>query len=75
MKKYGVLLTVLALGFTLSGCGDPCKEDMLTKLGDTIATLGKSGVDKDKILLERGVERAAKCTEKSAGDLKKNIGF
>lgn len=75
MKKSGLLMMIFVLGLTAAGCGDPCKEDWCTKLGDTIATLGKDGLEKDRILLERKTERAGKCVEKSAGDMKKGLGL
>ena len=75
MKK-GIAVLMLSIAILpLAGCGDPCKEDVLSKLGDTLATIGKQGVDKDKILLERTAERAGKCAEKEGGKLKKNLGF
>jgi len=74
MKKtiLGLMLAVAA--FSFAGCG-PCEEDVLTKLGDTVATIGKSGVAKDQILVERKANRAAKCAEQKAGEMKKKMGF
>jgi hypothetical protein len=75
MKKFLTLVLLLSFALPLAGCGDPCKEDPLTKLGDSLATLGKSGTEKDKVMLERKAERAAKCAEKEGGKMKKDLGF
>lgn len=74
MKKtfLGLLLALTAVSF--AGCG-PCEEDVLTKLGDTVATIGKSGIAKDQVLVERKANRAAKCAEQKAGQMKKKMGF
>jgi hypothetical protein len=74
MKKtfLGLLLALTAVSF--AGCG-PCEEDVLTNLGDTVATIGKSGLAKDQILVERKAGRAAKCAEQKAGEMKKKMGF
>jgi len=74
MKKtiLGLLLAVAA--FSFAGCG-PCDEDAVTKLGDTLATIGKSGMAKDQVLVERKANRAAKCAEQKAGEMKKKLGF
>lgn len=74
MKKYGWLVLVAVLALTMTGC-DACKETPFTKLGDSLATLGKSGLDKDKILAERTAARASKCAEAKAGEMKKKMGF
>lgn len=63
------------LSVSFAGCGDPCKEDALTKLGDTVATLGKKGLEKDQILAQRGAERAAECAKKKGGEMKKSLGL
>jgi hypothetical protein len=75
MKKIWVLMIFGMLSLSLAGCGDPCKEDFLTGLGDSIATMGKQGVEKDRILLERKANRAAACAEKQAGSMKKSLGL
>jgi hypothetical protein len=75
MKKSALLLFVFVLGLSAAGCGDPCKEDMFTKLGDNLATMGKEGLEKDRILLERSTKRAGECAEKGAGDMKKKMGL
>jgi len=73
MKKLGILL-VLIMAVTFSGC-DACSENILTKLGDTIATIGKDGVEKDKVLAERKAKRGAACAEQKAAEMKKKMGF
>ena len=75
MKKIGMLLTAGVLSFSLMGCGDPCKESVFTKIGDSLATLGKQGIEKDKILAARTADRAAACAAKTGGDIKKKLGF
>ncbi len=75
MKKYWMILAVAVLSFSLMGCGDPCKENVFSKLGDSLATMGKKGMDKDKILAERAADRAAKCAEKKGGEVKAKLGF
>ena len=74
MKKtfLGLLLALTAISF--AGCG-PCEEDVVSKLGDTLATIGKSGMAKDQVLIERKASRAAKCAEQKAGEMKKKMGF
>ncbi len=62
------------------------KETVFDQVGDWGATLGKSGLEKDKILAERKAQRmqrhmekmtkeAAKDAEKAGKDLKKKMGF
>ncbi len=75
MKKIWLLAVFVMLSVSLTGCGDPCKEDAITKLGDSVATIGKSGIEKDRILAERAAGRAAECAKKSGSDLKKSLGF
>jgi hypothetical protein len=75
MKKIYMALILGLVSVSLMGCGDPCKEDALTKIGDSIAVIGKTGLEKDKVLAERAASRAAKCAEKTGGDLKKSLGF
>lgn len=72
MKTLFSLFAVAALAFTLTGCGDPCKED---KLGNSLATIGKSGLEKDKVIAERTAARAQKCAEKKGAELKKKMGL
>ena len=76
MKKNRLFMVLALFVFAaaFSGC-DPCQENMLTKIGDSIATLGKSGTAKDQILAERAANRAAKCAESKAGEAKKKFGF
>ena len=63
--------------FTVSliGCGDPCKDDVFTGIGDSIATFGKKDLEKEAALAERKATRAAECAKKLGGDMKKSLGF
>lgn len=74
MKKLSYLLIVLAVSFALTGC-DVCKENMFTKLGDSLATMGKEGVAKQQILAERKGARASKCAEQKGAEMKKKMGL
>lgn len=74
MKKYMFALAMVLAASSLTGC-NPCNEDPLTKLGDTLATLGKKGMEKDQVLAERKAGRAAKCAEQKAAEMKKKMGF
>lgn len=75
MKKIYLALILGLLSVSLMGCGDPCKSNVLTKLGDKIAVVGKTGLEKDKVLAERAANRAAKCAEKTGAGMKKSLGF
>lgn len=72
MKKMFWLIAIAALSFSVVGCGDPCKED---KLGNSLATIGKKGLEKDKIIAERTAARAQKCAEKKGAEMKKKMGL
>jgi len=74
MNKYGVLLVAMVLTLSLTGC-DACKESPLSKIGDSVATLGKKGVEKEATLAERAANRAAKCADQKAGEMKKKMGL
>ncbi|MBN1687646.1 MAG: hypothetical protein JW893_00950 [Candidatus Omnitrophica bacterium] len=74
MKRIFVLLLVVGMSFSLMGC-DACKENALNKAGDWVATLGKDGVEKDKVLAGRKADRAKKCAEQKAGEMKKKLGM
>ncbi|OGW78701.1 MAG: hypothetical protein A2Z83_08770 [Omnitrophica bacterium GWA2_52_8] len=75
MKKIGLLLILGMLSFSLAGCGDPCKDDVFTGIGDSIATMGKEGLEKEKILAERTAKRAAACAERTGNQMKKSLGL
>jgi hypothetical protein len=75
MKKIGMLMVIGILSVSLMGCGDPCKENIVTKLGDKVATIGKQGVEKDRILAERAANRAAQCAKQKGSAMKKSLGF
>ena len=75
MKKIWVLMMFAFLSVSFMGCGDPCKDGVLSKLGDSIATLGKKDLEKERVLAERKANRAAACAEKKGGEMKKGLGF
>ena len=75
MKKLSTMMILAALSVSLLGCGNPCEENVITKLEDSIATIGKSGLEKDRILAERAAERAGECAKQAGGDIKKSLGF
>ena len=75
MKKAGMLMMVGILSMFLAGCGDPCKDDAFTKIGDSIATMGKKDMEKQSVLAQRAAERAGKCAQKKGGDMKKSLGL
>lgn len=63
-----------------------CSETVLDKAWDWGKTLGKSGLDKESILMKNKAERAQRCAEKiakqaqkeaekAAAGLKKNLGL
>ncbi|MFA6600803.1 MAG: hypothetical protein WC352_02495 [Candidatus Omnitrophota bacterium] len=74
MQRFGFLAVMLVLGLSLAGC-DACKDNVVTQLGDKVATLGKSGLEKEKIMADRKAARAVKCAEQKGQELKKKMGF
>lgn len=74
MKKLGLLLLLAVMSVSLTAC-NACEENALDKLGDTLSTIGKDGLEKEKVLAERKAKRAAKCAESKAGEMKKKMGF
>ena len=74
MKKIGLIILVAVLALPLAGC-DACKDNVLTGLGDTLATIGKDGLEKEKVLAERKAGRAAKCAEQKGAEMKKKMGL
>lgn len=75
MKKIGMLIITGMLALSLTGCGDPCKENIVTTLGDKIATLGKKGLEKESILAQRKADRAVACAKQKTAEMKKSIGL
>lgn len=51
-----------------------CAETVLDKAWDWGTTLGKSGLDKDQILMKNKAERAQRCAEKMAKKAEKEVG-
>ncbi len=74
MKKYGFAFAVAVLALALTGC-DACKENIFTGMGDSVATIGKSGLEKETILAQRAAQRATRCAEQKAAELKAKAGF
>ena len=90
MKRLVTLFFVMSLMFSslpISVCyAGEYRENVLDKMSDSIATMGKKGVEKDQILAERKAkrmqrygEREAKRMQKEAqkagNDTKKKLGF
>jgi hypothetical protein len=75
-----VFALVLALAFMISvvPVGDVYaaggyNDNVVDQAGDWFATLGKEGVDKDKVLAERKAKRMAKYAETQARKAKKEV--
>lgn len=75
VKKGWTIVILGILSVSLIGCGDPCKDNVFTGIGDSIATFGKKDLDKEAVLAERKAGRAAECAKKMGGDMKKSLGF
>ena len=75
MKKIWILMIFGILSLSLAGCGDPCKDSPFTGLGDSIATLGKKDLEKERILVERKANRAAACAKQQGSSMKKSLGL
>ena len=92
MKKFSVLFLAMFLALSVISVNhayaadNACAETVLDKTWDWYTTIGKSGMDKDQVLLKNKAERAQKCAEKmakkaqkeageAAGDLKKKLGM
>ena len=74
MKRYGFALMMVLLAWSLAGC-DACKENLITQIGDSIATIGKSGLEKETVLAQRKAKRATQCAEQKVAELKRKAGF
>ena len=75
----GVFMITSVPAFAQKGASDQAKEHasdqaIFNRVGDWFSTIGKSGVQKDKILVERKAKRAAKRAEKAAMKAKKKAG-
>jgi hypothetical protein len=53
---------------------DVSQDSVVDKAGDWFATLGKSGSEKDQILIQRRSERIAKRMQKAVEDGSKKAG-
>ena len=67
-RAVGVLLVLALMGApAVVYAADAIAQDtVVDKVGDWMATLGKSGTDKDAILAQRKAERAAARTKRMA---------
>lgn len=63
MKRIFAVVMVLAMALTFPPVSY-ADDSLLDKTGDWFATLGKTREEKDRILLERKMNRAAKKLEK-----------
>ncbi|MDD5217961.1 MAG: hypothetical protein PHN49_11225 [Candidatus Omnitrophica bacterium] len=90
MKRFLVLMLALMLVWTsiplVSYAATEYKETALDKTWDWATTLGKQGLEKDRIIVQnksermkRHAEKIAKQAQKDAGkaakDMKKKMGF
>jgi len=88
MKRmiFAAFLAVALMGSSSAYAAGNCKETPLDKVWDWSQTLGKSGLDKESVLMKNKAERAQRCAEKlakqakkdadkAAGDMKKKLGL
>ncbi|OGW82307.1 MAG: hypothetical protein A3G33_11425 [Omnitrophica bacterium RIFCSPLOWO2_12_FULL_44_17] len=90
MKRLATLFFVMSLMFSslpMNVCyAAEYQENVLDKIVDSFATMGKKGLEKDQILAQRKADRVkryaeqeAKRIQKEAGkagkDMKKKLGF
>ena len=74
MNRDKVVIMLMLAAFSLTGC-DACEENFFTKMGDNMATIGKDGLEKEKVLFERRANRAADCVESKAEKASEELGF
>lgn len=81
MKKLIIAVFVFSIMFggIVAYAADCTQDNVIDQVGDWFATLGKQGVEKDKILATRKADRVIACTkreaEKAGADLKNKLGF
>jgi hypothetical protein len=89
MKKiiFAAFFAVALIGSNYAYAQDGmCKENVLDKAWDWSQTLGKSGLDRESVLMKNKAERAQRCAEKlakkaqaeagkAADDMKKKLGL
>lgn len=80
MKKVSTIVFAAFLAIALTGSNyayaaeGMCKENGLDKAWDAVTTLGKSGLDKESVLMKNKAERAQRCAEKLAKKAQKDAG-
>ena len=75
MKRFVTLFFIMSLMFSnlsVSVCyAGEYQENVLDKVGDSLATMGKKGLEKDQILAQRKAERLARHAEREAKKMQK----
>ncbi len=81
------VFTLVFGGIPITAYASDCTKDApLSRVGDWFATLGKQGMEKDRILAKRKADRVVICAKKQAEEaaeavrkteenLKKKLGF
>jgi Spy/CpxP family protein refolding chaperone len=89
MRKLVIAFFVLALmlgGISTAFAADCTKDTPFDQAWDWATTIGKQGMEKDKVLVKNKADRVAACTKKEAEkaaeaakkageDMKKKLGF
>lgn len=83
MRKLVITFFVFVLlfsGISMNTYAADCtKNTPVDQAGDWLGTLGKQGMEKDKILAQRKANRVIACSkreaEKIGRDIKKKLGF
>ena len=72
MKKLAAILLALVFVFSVApmpasyAAGDACEDNVLDQVWDWFTTLGKEGVEKQRILAENKADRLSRCAERQA---------
>lgn len=80
MKKLSAILFAMFLMISVASINSAyaaegvCNETILDKAWDWGTTLGKSGLDKEAVLMKNKAERAQRCAEKLAKEAQKAAG-
>ncbi len=90
MRRFAIVFSVLTLvlgGVSVIAYAADCMKDTAAdRAGDWLATLGKTGLEKDQVLSARKAGRMGACAQKMAkeaadaaskagNDMKKKLGF